>query len=113
MVTTATKRNSKTLLYHAQLLDTDRAAFFPGEMLYEDGVILGTGAPDTLPREDAVLLDAHGALIAPGLVDIHSHGRAGGDFISADEQTLCRMSRSYLDAGVTTVMPTLASAPYD
>jgi N-acetylglucosamine-6-phosphate deacetylase len=46
-------------------------------------------------------------------VDVHTHGRAGGDFTAADAALLQRMSRSYLTAGVTTVMPTLASAPLD
>lgn len=54
-----------------------------------------------------------GARIIPGLVDVHTHGRAGGDFTTADEALLRRMASSYLDGGVTTVMPTLASAPME
>ena len=105
--------SQKTLLFNAQLLDTDRACFVPGEMLIADGRILAVGAPDTLPREDVTPFDAKGALVAPGLVDIHSHGRAGGDFVSADVELLCAMSRSYITSGVTTVIPTLASAPME
>lgn len=105
--------SQKILLCNAQLLDTDKACFTPGEILIADGRILAVGAPDTLPREDVQILDACGAPVTPGLVDIHTHGRAGGDFISADVDLLCRMSRSYITSGVTTVMPTLASAPIE
>ena len=101
------------LLCNAQLLDTDQACFVPGEMLITDGRIAMVGDPDTLPRTDCDILDAHGALVTPGLVDIHSHGRAGGDFVSADVELLCAMSRSYITSGVTTVIPTLASAPME
>ncbi len=55
------------------------------------------------------VVDLGGACIAPGLIDVHSHGRAGGDFNTADTDLMVRMSRSYLESGVTSVMPTLAS----
>ena len=55
------------------------------------------------------VVDLEGACIAPGLIDVHSHGRAGGDFNSADADEMKKMSRSYLESGVTSVMPTLAS----
>lgn len=106
-------KQRKTLLCGGMLLNTELADFVPGELLIENGIIIAVGAPGTLPREDATVLDVSGACIAPGLIDIHSHGRAGGDFVSADVPTLVRMSHSYLDAGVTTVMPTLASAPFE
>lgn len=106
----------KTLLTNAKLLTFEPTpAFREGELLFEDGIILAIGAPNELPRDpaDQAIVDVQGALLSPGLVDVHTHGRAGGDFASADVETLQKMSRSYLDAGVTTVMPTLASAPYD
>ena len=55
----------------------------------------------------------NGLLIAPGLVDVHTHGRAGGDFVTADCEMLRRMRTSYLAVGVTGVMATLASAETD
>jgi N-acetylglucosamine-6-phosphate deacetylase len=44
-------------------------------------------------------------------VDVHTHGRAGGDFTTADPALLTQMAEAYLASGVTTVLPTLASAP--
>ncbi len=89
------------------------SAFANDALLVEDGIIIARGAPDTLDAEGAQIIDLGGALVAPGLVDLHTHGRAGGDFTSADAETLSRMARSYLASGTTTVMPTLASAPLD
>lgn len=104
----------KSLLINANLLVTEPApAFVEGELLMEDGIIISLGAPNEFSREGVTLIDAKGALVSPGLVDVHTHGRAGGDFISADVDLLQRMSRSYLTAGVTAVVPTLASAPVD
>ena len=58
-------------------------------------------------------VDLGGAMLAPGLIDIHTHGRAGGDFNTADADLMLSMSRSYLESGVTSVMPTLASDTFE
>ncbi len=112
-MTAMIKQERNLLITNAYLLDSERATFFAGELLLSDGLIAAIGAPGSLPRTDATCIDAKHAYLSPGLIDIHTHGRAGGDFTDADVPLLCRMSRSYLTAGVTTVMPTLASAPYN
>jgi N-acetylglucosamine-6-phosphate deacetylase len=59
------------------------------------------------------VIDLGGAYFAPGLIDIHTHGRVGGNFISAYMGLLQKMLGSYLPSGVTSLMPTLASATPD
>lgn len=104
----------KTLYIHARIWqDGNVAVFEPGELLCEDGIIIARGLPGELSCDGAEVVDLGGALVAPGLIDLHTHGRAGGDFTSADTETLIRMSHSYLASGTTTVMPTLASAPIE
>lgn len=101
------------LIINAELYDTETRDFFAGDLLEREGRILeisrGSSAwRDRLP--DSEIYDAAGRRVLPGLVDVHTHGRAGGDFVSADMDTLRRMSESYLRSGVTTILPTLASA---
>ncbi len=101
----------RTILRNACIYNTESRNFSAGDVLIEDGTILSVG---TIPDTDAaVTFDAEGRMLVPGLVDVHTHGRAGGDWGSADGETLARMAESYLASGVTTVMPTLASAPLD
>ena len=86
--------------------------FLPGAVYVEDGLIRGVfAAGDAMPdAEAATVVDGRGMYLAPGLVDMHTHGIVGGDFITADGAKLAEMARAYLRGGVTSVMPTLASA---
>ncbi len=104
-----------TRIFRAETRD-----FLFGDVLISDGYISSVviRSPEEavlggrLPA-DAEVLDAKGAHLVPGLVDVHTHGRAGGDFSTADKELLYRMSQSYLASGVTTLLPTLASAPLE
>jgi N-acetylglucosamine-6-phosphate deacetylase len=58
-------------------------------------------------------VDGKGAYAVPGLVDVHTHGRAGYDFTYAEGDQLREMAKSYLSTGVTTVMPTFASETHE
>jgi N-acetylglucosamine-6-phosphate deacetylase len=77
----------------------------------ENGRITALYPADATPPAGVPVYDVCGRRVIPGLVDVHTHGRAGGDFGTADLQTMTDMAKSYLDSGVTTVLPTLASAP--
>ncbi len=76
-------------------------------------VKVGFGEYDSCDETVDETVDLDGARLAPGLIDVHTHGRAGGDFNSADADVMLKMSRSYLESGVTGVMPTLASDTFD
>lgn len=99
-------KKTVTRIINARIYRTDDACFVPGTLAFAEGRIVDSA------RAADVTIDAHGAYLAPGLVDVHTHGRAGTDFINADDAALRRMALSYLESGVTTLMPTLASAPY-
>ena len=103
----------KLLLKNVNVYHSGSMRFFAGAVYAEDGVICGVYPEgDALPdTPDVQVIDGERAYLAPGLVDMHTHGIAGGDFISADSEMLAKMARAYLRGGVTSVMPTLASAP--
>lgn len=105
----------RLLVKNVNVYHSGSMRFAPGAVYAEDGIIRGVYTDGDLPAgmADASVIDGQGMYLAPGLVDMHTHGIAGGDFISASPEKLSEMARAYLRGGVTSVMPTLASAPFD
>ena len=102
------------LFRRAKVFCAEYRDFFLGDVLVSGGRIAAVGAPFVPDIDsDTEIIDAEGLYLIPGLVDVHTHGRAGGDFSTADTAMLRQMSRSYLKSGVTTLLPTLASAPLE
>lgn len=92
----------------------ENGELFEGFVTFDDqsGLILnvGRGNPDNSGVTPDAEISAEGAYLFPGLIDVHTHGRAGYDFNTADSDALADMSFAYLEKGITSVMPTLASA---
>lgn len=57
--------------------------------------------------------DLDGALVIPGLVDIHIHGCVGDDFSDGDYAGLVHMARYLARRGVTSFAPASMTLPYD
>lgn len=55
------------------------------------------------------VIEANGMRVLPGLVDVHTHGRAGYDFGTATEEQMREIKLDYARHGVTSVFATLAS----
>ena len=83
-------------------------SFYKGDMRLEDGIIVDIGE---LSSDEAV--DGKGAYVVPGLIDVHTHGILGNDWCLSDSDGYKKMAEAYAKSGVTTVMPTLSSAPYE
>lgn len=64
----------KTLVCNGTICDGSGAEPFAGEILLDGERIAAVGAPGTLERSGAELLDACGLAVAPGFIDAHSHG---------------------------------------
>ena len=98
------------LIKNALVFRNSARKFEKNDILIENGVIVKIGSIDNTSSD---LLDAGGYAVVPGLIDVHTHGRAGYDFVNIPEDKLSLVAKDYAHHGVTTVMPTIASAPFD
>jgi N-acetylglucosamine-6-phosphate deacetylase len=65
------------------------------------------------PPSGAQVVDAQGAYLAPGFVDVHVHGGAGADFMDATPQAIRTVCRFHASGGTTGLLATTAAAPAD
>jgi N-acetylglucosamine-6-phosphate deacetylase len=83
-------------------------------VVVEDDVIVALGS-----REDRSLpcgtkqMDFPGAVLAPGFIDLHVHGGAGFDVMSASSEGLAQFEAHLVRHGVTGYFPTTVTAPMD
>lgn len=82
--------------------------FHEGGFEVKDGIFAQVG-PKEIPA-DAV--DLQGALVLPGLIDVHSHGNSNADFSDGDYEGLKKMARFYASCGVTSFAPASMTLPY-
>jgi N-acetylglucosamine-6-phosphate deacetylase len=78
------------------------------DLLIEDGIIQAIAAAGSGEGE---ILDAGGAWVAPGMIDVHVHGSDGHDTMDATPEALHGMARFFARHGVSSYYPTTMSAP--
>ena len=81
-------------------------------LLFEDKVIGIVDEKEALAKADEVI-DAQGAYVCPGLVDVHIHGYLGADTSDADKDGVRLMARGVLANGVTSFLPTTMTVEWD
>ncbi|MBR6916835.1 MAG: N-acetylglucosamine-6-phosphate deacetylase [Clostridia bacterium] len=83
-----------------------------GYVLVFDEKIKEIVKEDEIPAGCEVI-DAHGAYVAPGLVDIHIHGYVGEDTSDGSIEGLEKMATSLVANGVTSFCPTTMTVAKD
>lgn len=91
---------SKRILLPDRLLD--------GYLYMEAGKLLSVGAT---PRPCDELLDFGDLYVAPGFIDLHTHGAAGYSFSDCTPEGILEACRYHMRHGTTTLYPTLSAAP--
>lgn len=100
------------LFRNGLVYSTMQHVFVKADLLVENGRIADCDYRGCV-TEDMTVIDCGGKYIMPGLVDAHTHGRAGYDFNRAGDEECRTMRKSYAQAGTTTLMATLASDEFD
>jgi N-acetylglucosamine-6-phosphate deacetylase len=76
----------------------------------ENGRIVAIAREGDLPA-DAPRTDVAGAWIAPGLIDVHTHGALGRSFLDGDDDAFDAIVREQVRHGVTGLLATTSTAP--
>lgn len=58
-----------------------------------------------------VMFDASGCYVCPGLIDIHTHGGGGGDYMDATDEAFDNALRFQANNGTTSVLASSVTAP--
>ena len=75
-------------------------------LLFEDGKITAIAPGDAPETLDAEIINAAGATLLPGFIDIHAHGGNGFDVMDGDSDALTGMARFFARGGVTSFLAT-------
>jgi dihydroorotase len=88
-----------TIITNARLLDPASGLDAPGALLIRDGLIADCGAGLTTP-EGATVVDAAGACLAPGLIDLRANlGEPGAEH----RETIASAAQAAAAGGITTI----------
>lgn len=97
-------------------------AIFNGKLILPQEIITGQSllfddricaiVPDSQLPEGTERIDAKGAYVSPGFINIHIHGCGGADTMDATRESLATMCRCLPASGVTSFLPTTMTRPW-
>lgn len=98
----------RTLIHNANLVLTDCVRY--GYLVVEDGKIaeLGFGRPVDVAADKSI--DIGGKYLAPGFVELHTHGAGGSDFMDGTLEAFEAACSTHMAHGTTTILPTALAA---
>jgi len=107
------RKMSGTVIDNARVLGPD-GFIDDGRVILDGEKIAAVGkAADAPAPEGAEVIDAGGRVVAPGFVDIHTHGAAGYDFCDEEDEAFDTICRYQAGGGTTSLLGTTSSMPAD
>ncbi len=79
---------------------------FIGNVVLKNGVIDYVGTEDPQVSDDVRVIDAKGLYVAPGFIDMHTHGAGGADFMDGTVDAYLTAARMHAVHGTTLLYPT-------
>lgn len=101
-------KNERLRIVHGRVVLSDQV-LPEGTILIENGRIVAVTSGEA-EWPDAETLDAAGAYVAPGFIDIHVHGGAGHDFMDGTLEAFQAIARLHAFHGTTSMLPTTLTA---
>lgn len=110
-------RPNETLLFNCRVV-TPGGIIESGWLHMRDGVIAGIGEGEAddagvvqgvgigAVEADVVRIDGEGCYALPGFIDVHVHGGAGCDFMTAGHAELAAITRFHAEHGTTAMLAT-------
>lgn len=103
-----TKNNQITRIFNGEILLPDKN-LGTGTVIIEDGIIIGV-EKGNIEVPGAISIDAGGAYISPGFIDIHTHGAGNHDFMDCTEEACLGIARTHAQHGTTLLFPTTVAS---
>ncbi len=93
-----------TLIYNAKVILPEEIK--AGYVVVEDKKIKSVGfdAIPQLPYDKKI--DLEGKYLAPGFVELHTHGAGGGDYTDSTLESYRAANQTHMEHGTTTILPT-------
>ena len=79
-------------------------------ILYAEGGKIVEISGEDKPADEVI--DAKGNYVSPGFIDTHVHGGGGADVMDATEEALCKIAKTHLKYGTTSICLTTAASPH-
>ncbi len=95
----------KTAIYNGKIILKDK--ILENYNLYFEDAKICDITQEKLPCDQSI--DAKGAYVSPGFIDIHTHGAGGCDFLDKSEDAYITAANIHARHGATAIVPTLTS----